>query len=181
MVIYLGPWLLRVSSDLTRPAFDPMQLPQVKFEWAFLILPPAAGGSGTYLVLLRVGFTKLPRSLRVLVSFYLTFSPLPCGIDVSAIPQGGIFSVALSLPPVKWRLCLLHREQSVLRTTLPCGARTFLPSWFPYLWDIKKSDHLFPFDSPLLLRFLKAPRNLWLIKRDKFVKSCHSRENGNPG
>jgi hypothetical protein len=34
-------------------------------------------GDGTYLVLLRVGFTKLPRSLRVPVSSYLTFSPLP--------------------------------------------------------------------------------------------------------
>ncbi len=32
------------------------------------------------MVLLRVGFTQLPQSLRVLVSSYLTFSPLPCGI-----------------------------------------------------------------------------------------------------
>jgi hypothetical protein len=85
--------------------------------------PPAfAGGSGTYLVLLQVGFTKLPQSLGVLVSSYLTFSPLPCGIvfsttlssfakkkqvyqhfsqqnSVIVIPQGGIFSVALSLSP----------------------------------------------------------------------------------
>jgi len=33
-------------------------------------------GNGAYLVLLRVGFTKLPQSLRVLVSSYLAFSPL---------------------------------------------------------------------------------------------------------
>ena len=86
--------MLKVSSDLTRPAFVPMQLPRNKFEWAFLIPPPAAGGSGTYLVLLQVGFTYLPQSLRVLVSSYLTFSPLPTETEVL---EGGIFSVALSL------------------------------------------------------------------------------------
>ncbi len=49
----------------------------------------------SYLVLLRMGFTKLFRSPGKLVSSYLAFSPLP------AI-AGGIFSVALSLglPPV---------------------------------------------------------------------------------
>jgi len=64
--------LLRVSSDLTRPAF--LHLLE-KFEQAFLIPPEA--GSGTYSVLLRVGFTKLLGSLRILVSSCLTFSPLP--------------------------------------------------------------------------------------------------------
>jgi len=95
MVIYLGPWLLRVSSDLTRPAFVPPD-GWGKFEWALLIPPEA--GSGAYWVLLRVGFTKLSRSLGILVSSCLTFSPLPRGIGVTAISQGGIFSVALSLP-----------------------------------------------------------------------------------
>ena len=49
----------------------------------------------SYLVLLRVGFTKLSRSPGKLVSSYLAFSPLPAC-------AGGIFSVALSLgsPPV---------------------------------------------------------------------------------
>ena len=47
-----------------------------------------------YLVLLRVGFTKLPPSPAVLVSSYLTFSPLPSAI---ARGLGGVFSVALSL------------------------------------------------------------------------------------
>ena len=108
------------------------------------------GGSGTYLVLLQVGFAYLSRSLGILVSSYLTFSPLPCGIGADAIPQGGMFSVALSLPPVKWRLSLLHRGQSVLRTTLPCGARTFLPFRFPASRELRRSGHLFPFDSPLL-------------------------------
>jgi hypothetical protein len=56
-------------------------------------------GNGAYLVLLRVGFTELPRSLGVLVSPYLTFSPLPRGIGSAAIPRDGIFSVALSLFP----------------------------------------------------------------------------------
>ena len=47
-----------------------------------------------YLVLLRVGFTKLPPSPAALVSSYLTFSPLPSAI---ARGLGGVFSVALSL------------------------------------------------------------------------------------
>jgi len=49
------------------------------------------------LVLLRVGFTELPQSLGALVSSYLAFSPLPCGIGTTAVPQDGMFSVALSL------------------------------------------------------------------------------------
>ncbi len=47
-----------------------------------------------YLVLLRMGFTKLPSSPAALVSSYLTFSPLPSAI---ARGFGGVFSVALSL------------------------------------------------------------------------------------
>jgi len=43
-----------------------------------------------YLVLHRVGFTKLLRSPEELVRSYRTFSPLPCWM------QGGILSVALS-------------------------------------------------------------------------------------
>jgi len=61
MAIYLGPWLPRVSSDLTRPAVCSVK--RNKLEWAFS--SPLwnrrsrrfHGGSGTYLVLLRVGFT----------------------------------------------------------------------------------------------------------------------------
>ena len=51
----------------------------------------------SYLVLLRMGFTKLSRSPGKLVSSYLAFSPLPL-----LKRRGGIFSVALSLgsPPV---------------------------------------------------------------------------------
>ena len=41
-----------------------------------------------YLVLLRVGFTKLPPSPAALVSSYLTFSPLPSAI---ARGLGGVF------------------------------------------------------------------------------------------
>jgi hypothetical protein len=89
-----------IAQGLKRP--HPSRLCSVlrnKFEWAFLISPSLAGRNGTYLVLLRVGFTKLFRSLGILVSSYLAFSPLPCGIGLAVIPQGGIFSVALSLPP----------------------------------------------------------------------------------
>jgi len=89
-----------IAQGLKRP--HPSRLCSVlrnKFEWAFLISPSWMGRNGTYLVLLRVGFTKLFRSLGILGSSYLAFSPLPCGIVIAAIPQGGMFSVALSLPP----------------------------------------------------------------------------------
>ena len=45
----------------------------------------------SYLVLLRMGFTKLSRSPGKLVSSYLAFSPLPA-------LAGGLLSVALSFP-----------------------------------------------------------------------------------
>ena len=56
----------------------------------------------SYLVLLRMGFTKLSRSPGKLVSSYLTFSPLPRETAHKPASQGGMFSVALSLgsPPV---------------------------------------------------------------------------------
>jgi hypothetical protein len=68
--------LLRTSSDLTRPVFAPVfcTAPNVNGQ---LTSPASCRGDGAYLVLLRVGFTRLPRSLRVPVSSYLTFSPLP--------------------------------------------------------------------------------------------------------
>jgi len=65
------------------------------------VKPIPQGENGTYLVLLRMGFTKLPQSLRVLVSSYLTFSPLPCEVAAKPTSQGGMFSVALSFSPVK--------------------------------------------------------------------------------
>ena len=48
-----------------------------------------------YLVLHRVGFTKLPRSPEELVRSYRTFSPLP-GTKPESLVPGGILSVALS-------------------------------------------------------------------------------------
>jgi hypothetical protein len=67
-----------------------------------------------YLALLQVGFTEPGRSPDLLVSSYLTVSPLPRGL----LRHGGLFSVALSLPGDAGRW--------VLPTTLPCGVRTFL-------------------------------------------------------
>jgi hypothetical protein len=40
-------------------------------------------GNGAYLILLRVGFTKLSRSLGIPVSSYLAFSPLPTEANAS--------------------------------------------------------------------------------------------------
>ena len=59
-----------------------------------------------YLVLLRMGFTKLPMSPSELVRSYRTVSPLPGNLRRAArrSPRspGGLFSVALSLgsPPL---------------------------------------------------------------------------------
>ncbi len=81
VIIPLGLPLPTASSDLTRGlrAGHPQTSP--------------------YLVLHRMGFTKLPTSPSALVSSYLTFSPLPA---VTEATRGGLFSVALSLglPPV---------------------------------------------------------------------------------
>jgi len=52
-----------------------------------------AGYSQTfsYLVLLQMGFTKLPRSPGKLVSSYLTFSPLPGVMDRASLTGRYIF------------------------------------------------------------------------------------------
>src|SRR5207302_4635286 len=71
-----------------------------------------------YLALLRVGFAKPMRSPAPLVSSYLTVSPLPPRHPRGHRRDGGLLSVALVRgvsPP--W----------ALPSTLPCGARTFLP------------------------------------------------------
>ena len=65
-----------------------------------------------YLVLHRVGFTKLPRSPGELVRSYRTVSPLPSGLTRRAV------------------YFLLHYpscfHDSMLWSTPPCGVRTFL-------------------------------------------------------
>jgi len=89
-----------IVQGLKRPhpsRLSPMQLHKGNLNGLFSS-PAYCGGSGTYLVLLRVGFTYLPRSLRVLVSSYLTFSPLLREMAATPISRSGIFSVALSLP-----------------------------------------------------------------------------------
>jgi hypothetical protein len=64
--------------------------------------------------LLRVGFTEPPGSLRALVVSYTTVSPLPR-------PGRSLAGAVCSL----WH-CPAGHPGSVLPTTLPCGARTFL-------------------------------------------------------
>src|SRR5215470_5719345 len=66
---------------------------------------------GSLLTLLRVGFTEPPGSLRALVVSYTTVSPLPPD------KPGAVCFL--------WH-CPAGRPGSVLPTTLPCGARTFL-------------------------------------------------------
>jgi len=80
----------------------------------------AAGHSiGSYLALLREGFTKPALSPGPLVGSYPTFSPLP----VHTIPKdghGGRFPFLRHFPSglPAW----------VLPSSLPCGVRTFLES-----------------------------------------------------
>ena len=62
------------------------------------------------------GVYRAPMSPPGPVSSYLTVSPLPRE-ETGASLRGGLFSVALSS----------RRRDSALRSTLPCGARTFLP------------------------------------------------------
>jgi hypothetical protein len=80
-----------------------------------------AGGSGTYLVLLQVGFTKLPQSLGVLVSSYLTFSPLPGKADAL---QFGVGSSELRVTTPNSSLITQNSPQQRGRWYLFCG--TFL-------------------------------------------------------
>ena len=67
----------------------------------------------SYLVLLRVGFTEPSPSPEMLVSSYLTVSPLP------RLHEGTV--AVCSLWHFPW-----NRFPWELPSTLPCGARTFL-------------------------------------------------------
>ena len=112
-------------------------------------------GNGAYLVLLRVGFTQLPQSLGAPVSSYLAFSPLPWGMGVAAIPQGGMVSVALSLfpvcrtgnsprygPPCPVELGLSSPPDFLLRTTSERATICFPPTpSFPK--NFSKSEEIF--------------------------------------
>jgi len=60
-------------------------------------IPPCRAALLPYLVLLPVGFAEPGRSPDLLVSSYLTVSPLPRTRRGSRRIQGGLFSVALSL------------------------------------------------------------------------------------
>ena len=75
------------------------------------------------LTLLPMGFTEPDRSPGLLVSSYLTVSPLPAG----RTPQAVCFLWHFPWPHGRW----------ALPTIAPCGARTFLPPVFPE--DAKKT------------------------------------------
>jgi hypothetical protein len=111
MVIYLGSQLLRASSDLTRPVFPPpgaegnsngLFFP-LRERGLFGLAPggvyPAAPIAQDTGELLPHLFTLIPTFVRTV--YFLWHFPYPRPLD---------------------------RGQSALRTTLPCGARTFLPS-----------------------------------------------------
>ncbi len=114
MIISLGRRLPAVSSDLPGSRNGPGQPASLGPD-----LSASTSALLPYLVLLPVGFTEPGRSPALLVSSYLTVSPLP---RPPRGGRGGLFSVALSLPvPGRW----------ALPTTAPCGVRTFLPSMAP--------------------------------------------------
>ena len=96
-----------------------------------------------YLVLLRVGFTKLLMSPPRLVSSYLTVSPLPSWTKKTS----SLWAVySLRHFPARCR-------DWALPSTLSCGARTFLP-----FCCFRTSDH--PSASALYFYFNKRPRRL---------------------
>jgi hypothetical protein len=104
--------------------------------------------SRAYLVLLRVGFTRLRRSLGVPVGSYPAFSTLPTkALALKFGVMSSAFGVLLrthhpklvTLRKAEQAVCFLWHfpypvrqrcrhftGQSALRTTLPYGARTFL-------------------------------------------------------
>ena len=75
------------------------------------------------LALLPMGFTEPDRSPGLLVSSYLTVSPLPA----ERTPRAVCFLWHFPWPRGRW----------ALPTIAPCGARTFLPPVFPE--DAKKT------------------------------------------
>jgi len=113
MAIYLGPWLPKASSDLTRPVFPP---------------PGAEGNSnGLFFPLRERGlFGLAPGGVyRTTPITQGTGEPLPHLFTL--IPTFvGTVSFLWHFPYSRTLPCRI-RGQSVLRTTLPCGARTFLP------------------------------------------------------
>jgi len=88
------------------------------------------------------------------VSSYLTFSPLPCGMDVAAIPQGGIFLwhfpylCEISTTP-------LPRNSPCYGPSCPAELGLSSPPDLPHSQDLRRSGHLFPFDSPPFLKISK--------------------------
>src|SRR5215510_10115106 len=114
MVISLGRRLPGASSGRTRERHAGRASP-ARRGWN------PTRGSLSYLTLLRVGFTEPARSPAPLVSSYLTVSPLPYGEAVRRFAFCG--TEPWGSPP--WPLA----------STLPCGARTFLPRELPRAGD----------------------------------------------
>ena len=108
--------------------------------------PGARAGSPRslpYLVLHRVGFTKLPRSPGELVRSYRTFSPLPLQ---TAPPRRTRSTVAVSF---LWHFPS-RRHDSTLWSILPCGVRTFLR---PPCGSRRSSELLRPFIGSLPINY----------------------------
>ena len=80
-------------------------------------LPGHPSKTAPCLTLLRMGFTQPNRSPCLLVSSYLTVSPLPRNDDRRIITRSAVCFL-LHLP---W-----SHDRSALPTILSCGARTFL-------------------------------------------------------
>jgi hypothetical protein len=142
---------------------------------------PACAGNGAYLVLLRVGFTQLPRSLRILVSSYLALSPLPTKANAlefgvrkfgagSSTPNSPLLTHH-SAPKVRWAVSFLwhfpypvkQRLQLLHRTVRITDHPALRSSDFPPLRiarrALMRSGHRFLFDFPLSpypLRFLSG-------------------------
>ncbi len=114
MVIYLGPRLLGVSSDLTRPV-----LPERSGNVNGLFSPEREQGlfglapGGVYLAI------PIARDTGELLPRPFTLTRIGQGFGGRYLFCGTFLTLWNRVPPSS-------TEQSVLRTTLSCGARTFL-------------------------------------------------------
>jgi hypothetical protein len=107
--------------------------------------------SRAYLVLLQVGFTRLPRSLEVPVGSYPAFSTLPCGIG--EVPFHRAVSFLWHFPyPVKQTLPPLHRAVRVTDHPALWSSDFPLPR-LPGSREVVGSGPLFPLVSSFLLGF----------------------------
>jgi hypothetical protein len=141
--------LLSASSDLTRPAFSPDKIVSGSnlngpFSSSRLrrrkrnLFGLAPGGVYQATPIARGTGELLPHLFTLIPTFALY--TMRCRAFVGTV----FFLWHFPYPRLKFK-----RRQSVLRTTLPCGARTFLPSLTPFFARCYEERPSLPLRFPL--------------------------------